>query len=185
MSADRQARFESIARVAYEPLQRYVRRRTPLAEVDDAVADTLVVLWRRLDDVPVGFELAWCYGVARRCLANRRRSDERHQRLIATLVAEQPDETAGHDPAGDAELEAALRLLRPDDREVLQLWAWEQLEPREMALVLGVSPNAAAIRLHRAKRRLARRLGVSTEQEQGKDASPAGQSGVGHTEVER
>ncbi len=48
----------------------------------------------------------------------------------------------------------ALAGLRPDDREVLRLAAWEGLDPRAMGLVLGCSPNAAAIRLHRARRRL-------------------------------
>ena len=55
------------------------------------------------------------------------------------------------DPAG---VLSALAGLRPDDREVLRLAAWEGLDPREMGLVLGCSPNAAAIRLHRARRRL-------------------------------
>ena len=44
------------------------------------------------------------------------------------------------------------------DREVLQLWAWEQLEPAEIAKVLGISANAVSIRLHRAKKRLRERL---------------------------
>ena len=53
---------------------------------------------------------------------------------------------------------AALSGLRADDREVLQLWAWEQLEPAEIAKVLGISANAVSIRLHRAKKRLRERL---------------------------
>ena len=43
---------------------------------------------------------------------------------------------------------------RRPTREVLRLWAWEELAPREIAVVLGTTPNAVSIRLHRAKARL-------------------------------
>ena len=52
----------------------------------------------------------------------------------------------------------ALGSLDEADRELLQLWAWEQLEPAEMAVVLGVTPNAISIRLHRAKAKLGEKL---------------------------
>ncbi|HWT23737.1 MAG TPA: sigma-70 family RNA polymerase sigma factor, partial [Solirubrobacteraceae bacterium] len=49
--------------------------------------------------------------------------------------------------------------LGDKDREVLRLWAWEQLAPREIAVVLGITPNAASVRLHRATKRLRDSLG--------------------------
>jgi RNA polymerase sigma-70 factor (ECF subfamily) len=55
----RRARFERLFAHAYEPLQRYVRRRADAAVVDDVVAETLLVVWRRLDDVPADAELSW------------------------------------------------------------------------------------------------------------------------------
>ena len=48
----------------------------------------------------------------------------------------------------------ALDGLPEPDRELLRLWAWEQLPPREIAVVLGITPNAASIRLHRATQKL-------------------------------
>jgi RNA polymerase sigma-70 factor (ECF subfamily) len=48
--------------------------------------------------------------------------------------------------------------LGADDREVLTLAAWEGLDAGEIATVMGCSRNAARIRLHRARRRLAREL---------------------------
>jgi RNA polymerase sigma-70 factor (ECF subfamily) len=50
----------------------------------------------------------------------------------------------------------ALAELHADEREVLMLTAWEELSSPEAAAVLGCSPTAYRIRLHRARLRLRR-----------------------------
>jgi RNA polymerase sigma-70 factor (ECF subfamily) len=153
----RRARYEALFREVYEPLQHYVRRRAGAGGADmadDVVAEALTVAWRRLDEMPAGMELPWCFGVARRCLANHRRSEGRRSRLVDRLHHERspvPDDEA----LPDSRLAAALAELADDDREIVRLWAWEALAPREIAVVLGTTANAASIRLHRARRRLA------------------------------
>ena len=142
----------------YEPLQRFLLRRTDPATADDVLGDVLLVLWRRLDDVPPDDVLPWCYGVARGCLANERRGRQRRLRLLQRLAAEPPEEFTAEPPADDPELAAALGSLRPADREVLRLWAWEGLEARDIAVVLGCSAGAAASRLSRARAALRDRL---------------------------
>lgn len=146
----RQERFEALVAEAYPPLQRFLRRRTDRSTADDVLGDTLLVLWRRLDDVPPDAPLAWSYGVARGCLANAVRTDRRRLRLVHRLVAE----PVAPPPEADPALHEALESLPAPDREVLRLWAWEGLAPREIALVLDVTPNAASIRLHRALAKL-------------------------------
>jgi RNA polymerase sigma-70 factor, ECF subfamily len=160
-------RFEQLVAQVYEPLQRYLLRRTDPSTADDVLGDVLLVLWRRLDVVPADSALPWAYGVARKCLANSRRAAVRSEQLIHRLAAERPVE----EPA-DERLTEALAQLPEDDRELLRLWAWEQLPPREIATVLGVSANAAAIRLHRSKKRLRGLL------ESGKDPRPTGHEGL-------
>jgi RNA polymerase sigma-70 factor (ECF subfamily) len=154
---DRRARFEAIAEEVFEPLQRYLRRRAHPDTAEDALADVMLTVWRRLDDAPTDRILPWCYGIARNTLANQRRGQRRHLRLIERLEAE-PGQTGEPDPAdigADPELTTALGTLSPDDQEVLRLWAWEQLEPREIAPVLDITVNAATLRLSRARSRLA------------------------------
>ncbi|WP_234444440.1 RNA polymerase sigma factor [Streptomyces sp. NRRL F-525] len=170
----RRARFEGLAHLVVEPLHRYLLRRTGADMVDDVLSETMLVLWRRLDDVPgleegaepePGDVLPWCYGVARGCLANARRADGRRLRLVERLIRSQEEAPAG--AADHSELHAALGDLGALDREVVRLWAWEGLAPRQIAEATGLTSNAVSIRLHRAKARLADRLGR-------KDAEPTG-----------
>ena len=53
---------------------------------------------------------------------------------------------------------SALSCLRRADAEMLRLWAWDELTSPQLVVVLGISANAAAIRLHRAKGRLKQEL---------------------------
>lgn len=157
-------RFEALFTEVYEPVQRYTRRRVDGDVVDDIVSDTMLTLWRRLDDVPVNAQLPWAYGVARRHIANWRRSNGRRVRLLRRVAAEPSIPTLSDQPL-DVELEAAVAALDGADRELLELWAWEQLEPSEIGIILGITPNATSIRLHRARRRLAANLEIARKAE--------------------
>ncbi|WP_234330078.1 RNA polymerase sigma factor [Streptomyces viridochromogenes] len=171
-----EARFEALAHVAVEPLHRYLVRRADADVVEDVLSETLLVLWRRIDEVPglkagpaVGPDevLPWCYGVARGCLANAHRAERRRLRLVERLARTRGTLPAAP-PADHTDLHAALDKLGALDREVVLLWAWEELEPRQIAEVTGMTSNAVSIRLHRAKKKLAGLLGER------KNSAPAG-----------
>jgi len=162
-------RFRALVAEVADPVRRYLWRRTDSATADDVLAETLVVLWRRFDEQPRE-AVPWAIGVARKLLSNARRAAVRRERLVARIaVVDPPVEVAADEPddAAEREVHRVLGLLRPADAEVLRLWAWDELEPRELAVVLGISANAAAVRLHRARRRF--------EEAFGKDAWSAGQ----------
>ncbi len=178
-SLARRRRFEALAAEVYEPIQRYVRRRVDDHAADDVVSETLLTLWRRLDDVPAHAHLPWAYGVARRHIANHRRSTARRLRLVHRAQAEPPPAQSADTPL-DPELDVALAALAESDRELLRLWAWEQLGPAEIAPVLGLSPNAVSIRLHRAKKKLAENL-----EQARKIQAPSGHSDRGSRKEER
>ena len=150
-------RFEAIVADVFDPLQRYLRRRLPADQVDDVLSETLLVMWRRLADIPAEATLPWCYAVARGCLANHRRGVGRRAALIRRLEAESTPSPA--EPSDDLLLDLAMAQLPSADRELLHLWAWEQLEPREIATVLDLSANAVSLRLTRAKKKLEKELG--------------------------
>lgn len=154
----RRERFEEAAPGLIEPLRRFLARRTDPATAEDVLAETLLVCWRRVEDLP-DLPLPWAYGVARNCLRNAERAARRQQRVAARIAAEEPpaESVAGPEPADD-DLAEALAALRPEEAELLRLWAWEQLTPAEIAVVLGLSANAVSLRLHRARQKLRDRL---------------------------
>jgi DNA-directed RNA polymerase specialized sigma24 family protein len=153
VSADHEAQFERVYLAYSNPVLAYALRRTTPEAAADVVAETFLVAWRRLTDLPKGAELPWLYGVARRILSTQRRSNLRQQALVARIGGDvamgwvDPETEPGH------ALEA-LANLEPGDREVVLLAAWEELDSREAASVLGCSPTAYRIRLHRARKRL-------------------------------
>jgi RNA polymerase sigma-70 factor (ECF subfamily) len=158
---DRRRRLEALFSTHAGAVRAYAVRRTgDTASADDVVSDVFVVVWRRLDDVPAD-ALPWLLGCARRIIGNQRRSARRHAALVARLV-----ETGGadgsvgsHHPGADRALGEALQTLRERDREVLLLVAWEGLDARRAAAVIGCSERAFAMRLHRAREKLAAALG--------------------------
>ena len=156
---DRRERFERVATDIADPVQRYLRRRASAHDADDAYSETLMTVWRRIEAVPDGGEVPWALGVARKVLGNQRRSASRRLRLVEKVGGTAQD-TSVPPPGEDdyPEVRAALDALPDADREVLTLWAWDELEPREIAVVLDTTANAVSLRLSRAKTKLAAEL---------------------------
>jgi len=158
MAARDPAAFEAVFVEHWSAVHAYARRRVTQAEdAHDVAAETFAVAWRRFGDIPPAHVLPWLYRTAANVLANRRRGDRRRDRLTAKLAGLPRPVTADpSDVAADDELVVgAFDSLDEDDREVLRLVAWEGLANAEVAAVLGVSTNAAALRLSKARRRLA------------------------------
>ena len=132
----------------------YAGRHAPRSRVEDIVAETFAVAWRRWDDVPDP-PLPWLIGTARNLLSEDRRSLARGQRLADRLallagtgrVAEDVAETAF---ARERALQA-LASLTEDQREALLLVAWDGLSISEAAEVLELRPGAFRARLHRGR----------------------------------
>ena len=155
----RRERFEALVPALVDPLRRFLARRTDPATADDVLAETLLVCWRRFDELPEA-SLPWAYGVARNCLANATRGVRRQERLAARIAVVDPPVASipGPGEGDDPDLDAAFGALREEDAELLRLWAWEQLTPAEIAAVLDLTPNAVSIRLHRAREKLREEL---------------------------
>jgi RNA polymerase sigma factor (sigma-70 family) len=155
--SQRRERFESLF-ASYGPdIVAYCGwRAVSPTDAQDAVAETFLTAWRRLDGVPDGDAArVWLYATARRVLSNQRRSSRRRTALQERLTVEAGSRAPEPSPA-DAEgtfVHEALRRVGPRDREVLLLAEWEGLSAAQIAAVLGCLTVTARGRLHRARRR--------------------------------
>jgi RNA polymerase sigma-70 factor (ECF subfamily) len=155
-------RFAQLYERCWRPIRDFCARRVPRDAVDDAVAETFLTVWRCLGDVPAGDEaLVWVYGVAHRVVGHQRRGLARRGRLHERLRTVEFRPAASADDAVVDGVEsrrilAALARLGDTDADVLRLVTWEELPVTSAAAVLGITPDTARQRLHRARRNLAR-----------------------------
>jgi RNA polymerase sigma-70 factor (ECF subfamily) len=163
-----EAWFTALYAAHHLDVVRYHARRIGDAdEAGELAQEVFAVAWRRRADVPER-ELPWLYGVARRVLANRLRAERSRPALVPLEHSEhsehsQHSEHSEHSRPGQhagvdervGDVLTALAGLPRADRELLCLIGWEDLTPAEAAVVLGVSRATVAVRLHRARRRLA------------------------------
>lgn len=149
-------RFNRLHDEHFESIRRYAWRREP-ALADDIVSETFLVAWRRLDDVPDDAG-PWLFGVARNVRLNLQRSARRQHAVAQRLTVAEPSSEPPEQAESAANVRRALAALPERDREVLLLHAWEGLDRRQIAVVLGCSLSNASVRLHRARRRFAAAL---------------------------
>ncbi|MGH1565825.1 RNA polymerase sigma factor [Mumia sp. DW29H23] len=148
-------RYVRLYRTHLPQIRAYARRRAPDSVAEDVVAETFLIAWRRADQALTG-GLPWLYATARNVLRNQLRSDRRREVLAARLaglpVEHVPDDA---DRVADrTALVDAIRRLSEPEQEVLLLVYWEHLDVAAVARVVGCRPGTAAVRLHRARRRL-------------------------------
>ncbi len=152
---ERHDSFEALYRATLPAVRSYARRRTAPDIAEDVVASTFLTAWRRYDEAIAG-GLPWLYKTARFTLANHQRTERRQLRLAQRVLS--TSETTTPDAMEQADNRSlvldAIQRLADDDREILQLVYWEHLSVKAVAIVLDCRPGTAAVRLHRARRKL-------------------------------
>jgi RNA polymerase sigma factor (sigma-70 family) len=162
--AAQRSRFETIWREHRHHVLAYCLRRASSADAEDACAETFLVVWRRIDEIPPAPKTLPClYGIARKSLSNQTRAFHRRGRLHTKLT------NLGMAPAADPMLVVvqraddkvvtdAVRRLKPVDREIVMLDVWEGLSRAEIADVMDMTRAAVDQRIHRAYQKLSRAL---------------------------
>jgi RNA polymerase sigma-70 factor (ECF subfamily) len=172
--------FERLLELHGEWLRRHVRARLGPAlksklESMDVVQDTLLEFLKSgprfvIDDADK------FRGLMARVIENRIRDrrdwftaqcramgrEERRSASIADLTyagrsQSRPDAVAERNE-WETLVRLALLLLEPDDRDVVVMRQWEELQFEEIGVRLGIEPDAARMRFNRALPRLARKV---------------------------
>lgn len=157
-------RFQDLHAHTRHDLLAFVMRRAPTPEDGaDILAETYLIAWRELDVIPGGDHARlWLFGVARNLLLKAARQTRVRGALSERLATELRTSASARDASPEdprlGRLRAALGELSDQDREILTLTAWEQLSPREIAVVTNTSANTVRVRLYRARKRLNQQL---------------------------
>jgi RNA polymerase sigma factor (sigma-70 family) len=146
--------FGALFRAHITEISRFLARRLPADQVDDIASDLFEIAWNKRSKIPQGLELPWLYKTARYLIANHRRKEAGRQAILASLAEPVAAPSAESIALADIELAQAWGKLNEKEREALALWALDGLEPKEVAIALGISENAANVRLSRAKKNL-------------------------------
>lgn len=159
----RDVRWETLYLSYADQVFAYARLRVGSDDAADVVADTFLVAWRRLEDVPED-ALPWLYAAAHNVINNARRAEVRRDALRSRLATKERFETHD-DPAplieARADIVAAMRRLPARERDALFLVAWGDVEPRLAAALMGCSPGTFAVRVHRGRQHLMKILASS------------------------
>ncbi len=161
-TAGEDAAFETLVRPCLPALYDAARRHGLSADdAEDAVQDALLDLARQRSakpaDVGVG---AWLMQAVRfKALTMRRSATRRRRHEMRPRASTESGREAPRLDVTD-EVEHALARLPEEDHQVLAFRFLYDLGYREIAYVLGISPNACRIRVHRASTRLRGRLGA-------------------------
>jgi RNA polymerase sigma-70 factor, ECF subfamily len=155
-------RFRAMWQMRALVVQSLVRAGAGRSTAEEVVADAFVVAWRKLHDVPIEPDeaLRWLCGVARMTLHNERRRARREMRRIERLAQHRARlPSAADHREGDVDewltLAQRWRELPTSDAELLLLVGWGGATLDDLARWMQISRGAAAMRLHRARARLA------------------------------
>jgi RNA polymerase sigma-70 factor (ECF subfamily) len=150
-------RFALVFDRHFVAVHRYLARRVGRELADDLASLCFTVAFERRStfDPRFGGARPWLYGIATNLLREHWRAEQRSLVTVAQLSLERDhsdrDVIAG---GGDAELATALGELEPDQRDVLLLYAWEELSYEEISAALGVPLGTVRSRLARARARV-------------------------------
>lgn len=148
----------------FEAVFSYLARRAGRVRAEDLAASAFTVAFERRRRFRPEADSArpWLLGIATNLLRNDWRSERRALELIGRLGA---PEVAEHSDEGDRSprLGVLLAGLDPDQRDVLLLYAWEDLSYEEIASALSIPVGTVRSRLARARARLRAGLEPGTE----------------------
>lgn len=153
------AAFEEIHALMAPSVQGYLGRWVGREGASDLVQETFlrVVQARRTYRPGTSFR-PWLFAIARHVALDARRKHRRRwsREVGVDELPELPVMPPGAEHLDGVRLREALERLPDDQREVVWLARVEGMTAAEIAKVVGASPGAVKVRLHRASARLRR-----------------------------
>lgn len=148
--------LEAAIRTSAQDVLSYLRRRVDLEDAADLLGETMVVAWRRVDDLPADPIRArmWLFGIARGTLQNHARGERRRWALANRLRGQllvAPAPTGSDDGLA---VRDAISHLDPELAELVRLIHWEGFSIAEASELMGVPGSTGRTRYQRAREQL-------------------------------
>jgi RNA polymerase sigma factor (sigma-70 family) len=172
LSLESPGAFAGVFARHHPAVHRYLARRLGADLADELAAETFAVAFARRGRYDSAFADArpWLFGIATKLAHRHWRREERELRAYARTGVDVTVPSAEERVAARADsavagraLAAALAGLTAKERDVLLLYAWEQLDQPEIAAALAISLGTVKSRLHRARTRLRQSLAAAGE----------------------
>jgi len=166
MEASNTPAFDTVVHDYSPVLLRYLRRQVGDEGIaQDLLQETLLGIAKGLPSFEHRASIkTWVFAIASRVVASHLRRPERiHQIVDIETIADVDDgQVSVEDSLEFDEMNQCVRevidSLPPDYRSALILYDLEEMDCAQTASVLGISPGAARVRIHRARGRLKRAL---------------------------
>lgn len=130
------------------------------AEAEDITADVFCITWRHY--VHCGdLSLPWVYQVLRNKVGEEYRRYRRAQELLTKLETYSSPLTLHDHNAENFDINRALEALPAKSRKLLKMAYWKDFSPKEIGLLLGISPTTIRVRLLRARNQFKTKLSES------------------------
>jgi RNA polymerase sigma-70 factor (ECF subfamily) len=154
-------RFHRLYVETSQDLLAFLLRRSHTAEdAADCLSETFRITWEKRQRIPAGDDARpWLYGIARNVLRRERASAEREAEAAHEIAL--AAQRSGAITSTNTAALTALASLSPLDQEIITMLAWDDLAAREVAVILGLSPNVVRVRAHRAREQLRNALATA------------------------
>lgn len=152
-----QLEFSQRIRPHLGQLSSYVASRVQRQFIDDICSDVIATTWQRRADIKIHSDtntdaiLGFMLATARLQIRNLERKERTREHYLQHFSRETTAESAENEALRDEAVIDAFKALKPREREILLLSAWDGLDPAQIAVVLGISANNAAVRLSRSR----------------------------------
>lgn len=153
----------------------FLARRVGSSMADPLTGETFLVAFERRSTYHHEYaeSLPWLYGIAHNLLRHHWRGQAREERSLRRIRAgmeqdEMPDDGVLDRMVAEAQwpaVAAALAAMRPEERDVILLVAWEDLAYADVARAFAVPVGTVRSRLSRGRRHLRELIGATGQEE--------------------
>jgi RNA polymerase sigma factor (sigma-70 family) len=138
----------------------FIARRVDRSLVEDLCSDVFEIAYRKRNQAPqeTDREFGWLCQIAQNLINNHRRREVTSKKLVVALSVPTSSPSAESLVVQDLHLRECWNQLKPKQQQILAMVAFDEMSIKDVAMVLGIKPNAATVRLSRAREAFAKLL---------------------------